>query len=59
MGAREIGHRAVKKQIATMLILPTLDCAVDVAKRDDVAIVSGFHSKMNRDVLAETGQISY
>ena len=34
-----------------MLLLPTLDWAAEVAKRYDVAIMSGFHSKMEREVL--------
>lgn len=37
--------------IATMSVMPTLDWASEVAKRDDVAIVSGFHSKLEREVL--------
>lgn len=34
-----------------MSVLPTLDWAAEVAQRNDVAIVSGFHSKMEREVL--------
>lgn len=37
--------------IATLSVLPTLDWATEIAKRDDVAIVSGFHSKMEREIL--------
>ncbi len=37
--------------IASLSVLPTLDWATEVAKHDDVAIVSGFHSKMEREVL--------
>lgn len=37
--------------IASLSVLPTLDWASEAAKRDDVAIVSGFHSKMEREVL--------
>lgn len=37
--------------IATLSVMPTLDWAAEVAKRDDVAIVSGFQSKMEREVL--------
>lgn len=37
--------------IATLSVMPTLDWASEVAKRDDVAIVSGFQSKMEREVL--------
>ncbi|MCH5347467.1 MAG: hypothetical protein J1E63_10165, partial [Muribaculaceae bacterium] len=32
-------------------VLPTLDWAAEIAKREDVAVVSGFHSKMEREVL--------
>ena len=37
--------------IASLSVLPTLDWTTEVAKRDDVAIVSGFHSKLEREVL--------
>ncbi len=37
--------------IASLSVLPTLDWAMEVAKRDDIAVVSGFHSKMEREVL--------
>lgn len=37
--------------IAALSVLPTLDWATEVARREDVAIVSGFHSKMEREVL--------
>ena len=46
----KIGYFASRK-IAALSVLPTLDWATEVAKRDDVAIVSGFHSKMEREVL--------
>lgn len=47
---KKIGYFASSK-IASLSVLPTLDWATEVAKRDDVAIVSGFHSKMEREVL--------
>lgn len=47
---RKIGYFA-SGIIASLSVLPTLDWAAEVAKRDDVAIVSGFHSKMEREVL--------
>ena len=47
---KKIGYFASSK-IANLSVLPTLDWATEVAKRDDVAIVSGFHSKMEREVL--------
>ena len=47
---KKIGYFASSK-IATLSVLPTLDWATEVANREDVAIVSGFHSKMEREVL--------
>ena len=47
---KKIGYFASSK-IAALSVLPTLDWATEVAKRDDVAIVSGCHSKMEREVL--------
>ncbi|MDE6072738.1 MAG: hypothetical protein K2G53_09350 [Muribaculaceae bacterium] len=46
----KIGFLAAGK-IASLSVLPTLDWATEIAKRKDVAIVSGFHSKMEREVL--------
>lgn len=47
---RKIGYFA-SGTIASLSVLPTLDWATEVARRKDVAIVSGFHSKMEREVL--------
>lgn len=47
---KKIGYFASSK-IATLSVLPTFDWAAEVALRDDVTIVSGFHSKMEREVL--------
>ncbi len=47
---RKIGYFA-SGTIASLSVLPTLDWAAGVARREDVAIVSGFHSKMEREVL--------
>ena len=47
---RKVGFLASRK-ISTPSILPTLDWAMQVCKQKDIAIVSGFHSKMERDVL--------
>ncbi len=47
---RKIGYFA-SGTIAYLSVLPTLDWATEVARREDVAVVSGFHSKMEREVL--------
>ena len=46
----KIGFLASRK-IASPAILPTLDWAVEISKRTDVAVVSGFHSRLEKDVL--------
>jgi predicted Rossmann fold nucleotide-binding protein DprA/Smf involved in DNA uptake len=46
----KIGVLASRK-IATSAILPTLDWAVEMSKQTDVAVVSGFHSRLEKDVL--------
>lgn len=46
----KIGFLAGRK-IASLSVLPTLDWAVEIANQEDVAIVSGFHSKIEREVL--------
>lgn len=47
---KKIGYFASSK-IATLSVLTTLDWAAEVAQCEDVTIVSGFHSKMEREVL--------
>ena len=47
---RKVGFLASRK-ISTLSILPTLDWALKISKQKDIVIVSGFHSKMERDVL--------
>lgn len=47
---RKIGFLASSK-IASLSVLPSIEWAVEVAKREDVAIVSGFHSRLERQVL--------
>ena len=47
---KKIGFIASRK-ISTLSVLPTYDWAVEVSKRKDVAVMSGFHSPMERDVL--------
>ena len=47
---RKIGLLASRK-ISSSAILPTLDWAVEISKQSDVAVVSGFHSRLEKDVL--------
>ena len=47
---KKVGFLA-SRMISTLSILPTLDWAMRVCKQKDFVIVSGFHSKMERDVL--------
>ena len=47
---KKIGYFASSK-IASLSVLPTLDWVTEIAKREEVAIISGFHSKMEREVL--------
>lgn len=37
--------------VSSLSVLPTLDWAAETAKRDDVSVVSGFTSEMERQVL--------
>lgn len=46
----KVGFLASRK-ISTLSVLPTLDWAMQISKRTDVVVVSGFHSKMEKDVL--------
>ena len=50
LNMRKVGFLASRK-ISTLSILPTLDWAMQVSKQKNIAIISGFHSKMERDVL--------
>ena len=47
---QKVGFLASRK-ISTLSVLPTLDWAMQVCKQRDIAIVSGFHSLMERNVL--------
>lgn len=47
---KKVGFLASRK-ISSLSILPTLDWATGVSKREDIVIISGFHSKMERNVL--------
>lgn len=46
----KIGFLASRK-ISSSAILSTLDWAVEISKRADVVVVSGFHSRLEKDVL--------
>lgn len=46
----KVGFLASRK-ISSLSILPTLDWATEISKREEIAVVSGFHSKMERNVL--------
>lgn len=39
------------RKIATLSVLPTLDWAMEISQREDIAVVSGFHSQMEKEVL--------
>lgn len=47
---KNVGFLASRK-ISSLAILPTLDWATEISKREDITVVSGFHSKMERNVL--------
>ncbi|MDE6331788.1 MAG: hypothetical protein K2L80_04225, partial [Muribaculaceae bacterium] len=47
---RKIGVFAGQK-VSSLSVLPTLDWAAEIARREDVAVVSGFHSLLERKVL--------
>lgn len=47
---KKIGFFASRK-ISTLSVLPTLDWATGISKDEDVAVVSGYHSMMERNVL--------
>lgn len=50
LNLKKVGFLASRK-ISTLSVLPTLDWAMQVSRQTDIAVVSGFHSKMERDVL--------
>ena len=50
LGLTKIGYFA-SGTITSLSVLPTLDWATETAKRGEVAIVSGFQSKIEREVL--------
>ena len=47
---RKVGFLASRK-FSTLSVLPTLDWAMQMSKQEKVAIISGFHSRMEKDVL--------
>lgn len=50
LNGQKIGFLASRK-ISTSSVLPTLDWAVEISKCTDVTVVSGFHSRLEKDVL--------
>ena len=46
----KVGFLASRK-ISPCSVIPTLDWAIQISKREDIAVISGFHSRMERDVL--------
>ncbi len=50
LNVQKVGFLASRK-ISTLSVLPALDWAMQVCKQRDIAIVSGFHSLMERNVL--------
>ena len=50
LNMQKVGFLASRK-ISTLSVLPALDWAMQVSKQRDIAIVSGFHSLMERNVL--------
>lgn len=56
LGNKELLHKwkvgfLASRKISTLSVLPTLDWAMQIGKQTDVAVVSGFHSKLEKDVL--------
>ena len=56
LGNKELLNRwkigfLTSRKISSSAILPTLDWAVEISKRADVVVVSGFHSRLEKDVL--------
>jgi predicted Rossmann fold nucleotide-binding protein DprA/Smf involved in DNA uptake len=47
---RKVGFLASRK-ISTLSVLPTLDWSMQMSKQEEVVIISGFHSRMERDIL--------
>lgn len=47
---RKIGFLASRK-ISALSVLPTLDWATEISQREDIAVVSGFQSRMEKEVL--------
>ena len=50
LNMQKVGFLASRK-ISTLSVLPALDWAMQVSKQRDIAIISGFHSMMERNVL--------
>ncbi len=48
---RKIGFIAPCNIPSTALVIDTLNWAAEMSKRTDVAVISGFHSRLEKDVL--------
>ncbi len=48
---REVVGFLAASKIATTSVLPTLDWGVEVARKEGMAVMSGFQSKLEREVL--------
>ena len=56
LGNKELLHKwkvgfLASRKISTLSVLPTLDWAIQMSKQEDIVIVSGFHSRLEKDVL--------
>ena len=41
----------ISRKISTLSVLPTFDWAIQMSKQEIIVIVSGFHSRLEKDVL--------
>ena len=47
----KISFLFILRKISTLSVLPTLDWAIQMSKQENIVIVSGFHSRLEKDVL--------
>lgn len=53
----KVGFLASRK-ISTLSVLPTLDWAMQICKQTDIAVVSGFHSRLEKDMFTRVSEVS-